>query len=374
MQLIRPAIVENVVKVLSCRTPLLGYHLYRCSCSAQKKIPHSCKSRFCTSCGKKATDNWIANALKTLPHVRYQHITFTLPDVFWDLFRMNRYLIGEIPRIAAHTVLKICKEGKKRKHYLPGIFLAIHSYGRDLKYNIHIHLSTTVGGFSIQNPQQYIQGSTIDHQVIKNMWKYQIIKLLRDYFKKGLLLPYPEIKQHFLNLTTFNKWIDPIYQKKWVVNLQKTQKDSKPTVEYLGKYLKKPPLAETRIIAYDGNSVTFRFLDHHTKTYQTKTMMVFDFIKALISHIPDKYFRMIRYFGFFANRVRTKYLQLLKPEYKAGSPIKISHVQLSLKTFGTNPLKCSCGKYFHFCRMIFALPLRDLIHRHNIKVARLHAT
>ena len=161
---LRGSIVENVVKLLSCRTPLLGYHLYSCPhCSFRKKIPHSCKSRFCPSCGKTGTDNWINKALKTLPNIRYQHITFTMPSEFWDLFRLNRDLINIIPKLAADTVLSICKKGKKRKHYLPGIFLAIHTFGRRANFNVHIHLSVSFGGFAInkknKTSNKFIHGS-----------------------------------------------------------------------------------------------------------------------------------------------------------------------------------------------------------------------
>ena len=297
-----------------------------------------------------------------------------MPSEFWNLFKTNRNLIGEIPRIAAHIVIDICQKGKNRKHYLPGIFLAIHSYGRDIKYNIHIHLSTTVGGFSSKNPKKYINGTTIDHKIIKNMWKYQITKLFRDNFKSENLTPYPQVKHHFNNLTSFNKWLDKHYQKTWNVFLQKTQNGAKITANYLGKYLKKPPLAETRIKSYDGESVSFIFLDHYSKTHQTKTMPVFDFIKAIISHIPDKYFRMIRYFGFLANRVRTHYLKLLNPKHQPGHRGQLSYIIRIMKAFHHNPLKCTCGAYFKLTQILFAINTNDLVHRHNLKAADFGST
>ncbi|MFH1759480.1 MAG: transposase zinc-binding domain-containing protein [bacterium] len=58
--LIRISIIINVLKLLVCRTSFLGYHIFSCEkCGKILKVPHSCKSRFCSSCGKKATDNWI---------------------------------------------------------------------------------------------------------------------------------------------------------------------------------------------------------------------------------------------------------------------------------------------------------------------------
>ena len=144
--LIRNDILTSVLKVLVCRTSLLGFGLYVCvKCGFTIKTPHSCKSRFCSSCGKKATDNWLKKAYETLPRTKWQHITFTMPDKLWDFFWVNRYLMGEVPRIAANII----KELAEKNGFLPGIFLAIHTFGRDLKRNYHIHLSTTVGGIRL---------------------------------------------------------------------------------------------------------------------------------------------------------------------------------------------------------------------------------
>ena len=50
---IREAVLSNVEKILKCRTGQLGFHAYRCpKCGEVKLVPHSCKSRFCSSCGK----------------------------------------------------------------------------------------------------------------------------------------------------------------------------------------------------------------------------------------------------------------------------------------------------------------------------------
>jgi len=44
---IRPVVFENVRKVLACRTPVLGCHVYQCEgCGHVQIVPHSCKSRF----------------------------------------------------------------------------------------------------------------------------------------------------------------------------------------------------------------------------------------------------------------------------------------------------------------------------------------
>lgn len=302
---LRFAIIRNVDKILSCKTEVLGFHLYVCPrCHHIIKVPHSCKSRFCSSCGKKAVDNWIANNLKILPKTTWQHITFTMPSELWNLFWLNRKLFNLIPALAANIIKSIAK----KKNATPGIFVVPHTFGRTLNKNVHLHLSTTTGGLSPQN--KWIKNIYFKHDILKEKWKYAIISLFRKQYKLGNI-KLPKKLGHIKNYTAFNSWLNFLYQKKWVVYLKKSSDNHRINVEYLGKYLKRPPIGETRIKKYDGNFVTFEFLDHHDNTKKTMSLPVLDFITRLISHIPDVNFKCIRYFGFLANRVRSKLLPLV---------------------------------------------------------------
>ena len=63
-------------------------------------------------------------------------------------------------------------------------------------------------------------------------------------------------------------------------------------------------LALSRLKHYDGNTVVFAYLNHTTQRHQTATFDAEAFIKRFVQHIPDKGFRMLRYYGFLAHRVR----------------------------------------------------------------------
>jgi hypothetical protein len=73
-------VFENVRKVLACRTPVLGCHVWECDdCGHVKLMPHSCKSRLCPTCGKHATDVWADRVLNALLDVPYHHLTGSCP-------------------------------------------------------------------------------------------------------------------------------------------------------------------------------------------------------------------------------------------------------------------------------------------------------
>lgn len=176
--LIRPDIIINVIKILSCGTAMMGYHLWMCpSCAWVKAVFHTCKSRFCSSCGKKATDNWIQTNLAILPKTRWQHITFTFPQELRALFWLNRELMNNLMPISADIMTK-----RANKYgVIPGIFLALHTFGRDLKRNLHIHLSITLSGLSLDETKwvNKLFFNKKDVADIKVMWRYEIVSLLR---------------------------------------------------------------------------------------------------------------------------------------------------------------------------------------------------
>ena len=85
-----------------------GYKKYKYSNDLYddiKIIPHTCKSKLCSSCGKKATVIRISKQKNILPNTKWQHITFTMPSELWDLFWLNRNLLNQITKLAADCIM-----------------------------------------------------------------------------------------------------------------------------------------------------------------------------------------------------------------------------------------------------------------------------
>jgi len=354
---LRNAIVVNVTKMLACRTTFLGHTEAECpSCHNTIKIPHSCKSRFCSTCGKKATDLWIEKANETLPDTKWQHITFTMPAMLNDLFWLNRKLMGDAPSITADIILELAK----KKRYIPGIFSAIHTFGRDIKRNYHIHLSTTVGGLTLDH-KKWVDNAYFHHDTLKKMWKYRLLRLLKNQFiKGGLTLP---TQLHTIKtINEFNKWLTPFYKQQWVVHLGEQSKNKKKNIDYLGKYLKRPPIGENRIKSYNGETVELEYLDHYTDQKTTMTTTVMEFIGRIVTHIHDKHFRIIRYYGFLANRIRGKLLPVVNElivKIKLEKSTKITWRLLIKESFGEDPMICKkCGTTMIFKKNVLPL-VRD---------------
>src|ERR1035438_3278335 len=66
----RMAVRKNFAKVGDCGTPALGCEVYS-SGTEEKRCYHRCKSRFCASCGYRATLLWLEYQEAVLPDIPY---------------------------------------------------------------------------------------------------------------------------------------------------------------------------------------------------------------------------------------------------------------------------------------------------------------
>ena len=110
--------------MLSCGLHVRGCACYVCSntnCSHVKLVLFTCKSRFCSSCGKKATAAWIQRQIEILPKTEWQHINFTMPKTISRLFKLNRELLNQLSRLSAESIKAIAAF----KQLIPGIFTSL---------------------------------------------------------------------------------------------------------------------------------------------------------------------------------------------------------------------------------------------------------
>ncbi|MGF7483538.1 transposase zinc-binding domain-containing protein [Providencia sp. SP181] len=128
----------------------MGIRRYCCTspvCSHTKYFCQSCKSKGCNACSVKATEQWIAPQQHILPDCEWLHITFTMPDKLWSAFTNNWPILNQLFACAANTLLKWAK----KLSIEIGLFVTLHTYGRQLNSHPHIHLSVTCEGLCLKH-------------------------------------------------------------------------------------------------------------------------------------------------------------------------------------------------------------------------------
>ena len=111
--------------------------------------------------------------------------------------------------------------------------------------------------------------------------------------------------------------------------------------------LQDPVIATSRIDSYDGDTVPFHYNRHEDNKYIVETLPAIDFIKRLIRHIPEKYFKMIRYGGLYARRRKTDeklYRAISKSKHRICRSFNQWRTAI-LSSFGYDPLECPNCKH-----------------------------
>ena len=156
-------IKASINKFLICRDIKAGFST---ECGHYHTIPITCKSRLCPSCGFKYSATWTQKMINDILNIPHRHILFTIPEELRAFFSYDRTLLSKLAK-AVNEVMKyqfhnmhkkIARKFKVPKsspnyftnsdivHY--GLITVIHTFGRDLKWNPHIHALVSLGGFT----------------------------------------------------------------------------------------------------------------------------------------------------------------------------------------------------------------------------------
>ena len=99
---------KTVEKMMGCRNLQCGYARYVClECHEEPIVPFSCKSRFCPSCGKVRTDEWVNRISKELLDVPHLHLTLTIAKEMRPYFDRDRSLLKLLLTTAADAVRQV---------------------------------------------------------------------------------------------------------------------------------------------------------------------------------------------------------------------------------------------------------------------------
>jgi len=329
------SIVESVEKMLSCKDPSNGYAEYICmKCGTKERVPFTCKSRFCTSCGKKYVDEWVDKTVDEIIDVAHRHIVFTIPEGLRDIIFKDRSLIKVLMDCASKSALEVLQS--KSSDAVPGILAVVHTFGRDLKFHPHVHILMTEGGLTSKEKWEDIP--FLPYNLLRKKWQYHLLT---------------EIKKRLPRSKDNDILIDNLFkdnEKGFYVNGASKMTSSRYASRYIGRYVARPALAEYRITRYNGKEVTFWYESHETGKRVYTTLSAKEFIMRLIDHIPLKGFKMVRHYGLYARRTKNIAIEILKKckKFIQSSFAFITGVSNPLnwrerlrRSFGSDPLICS---------------------------------
>ena len=111
----------------------------------------------------------------------------------------------------------------------------------------------------------------------------------------------------------WHAFVDALFETDWVVYAKPAFGGAPPVLRYLGRYTHRVAISNHRLIAFDGERVTFRWKDYaHDDQRRTMTLTAMEFLRRFVQHVLPRGFVRIRQFGYLANACRTARLALAR--------------------------------------------------------------
>jgi hypothetical protein len=309
------------LKVMSaierCRTAALGGHVARCEkCDHVHIAYNSCRNRHCPKCQGAAAKEWLAEREAELLPVPYYHVVFTLPAPIADIAYQNKATIYTILfKATAETLLTIAADPKHLAARI-GLTAVLHTWGSALTHHPHVHCIVPGGGLSLDG-ERWIScrpGFFLPVRVLSRLFRRLFLEQFAAAHAAGRLHFFGD-HARLTDRHAFAAYLAPLRKIEWIVYAKRPFAGPAAVLAYLSRYTHRVAIANSRLIAFDDNGVTFRWKDYRSKGRERQKVMTLssdEFIRRFLIHVLPSGFHRIRHYGLFANGGRAENLARLR--------------------------------------------------------------
>jgi hypothetical protein len=296
-----------------CRTAALGGHVERCEDCAHLRVSYnSCRNRHCPKCQAVAAKEWLADRQAELLPVPYFHVVFTLPGPIADIAYQNKAVVYDLLlKTAAETLITIAADPKHLGARI-GLTAVLHTWGSTLTHHPHAHIIVPGGGLS-PDGQRWIACRP----------RFLLaVPVLSRLFLQGLTAAYQAGRLQFFadqadlaEPARFKAYVAALRKIEWVVYAKPPFGGPGAVLTYLSRYTHRIAIANSRLVAFDGERVTFKWKDYRAKgdaRYKLMTLNADEFIRRFLIHVLPGGFHRIRHYGLFANANRAGNIALAR--------------------------------------------------------------
>jgi hypothetical protein len=303
----------------------LGGHIERCEDCAHLRISYnSCRNRHCPKCQAAAAKEWLADRQAELLPVPYFHVVFTLPGPIADIAYQNKAVVYDLLlKTAAETLITIAADPKHLGARI-GLTAVLHTWGSALSHHPHAHIIVPGGGLS-PDGQHWItcrRGFFLSVRVLSRLFRRLFLERLTAVYEAGRLLFFAD-QAALAEPAVFKARLAALRKVKWVVYTKRPFGGPEAVLAYLSRYTHRIAIANSRLVAFDGERVTFKWKDYRAKLdarYKLMTLDADEFIRRFLIHVLPDGFHRIRHYGLFANANRAANIALARQLLGAPDP------------------------------------------------------
>jgi Putative transposase/Transposase zinc-binding domain len=270
--------------IQACRTATFGGHIDRCDhCGREVYVYHSCGNRSCPKCHREQTERWIDKQRARLLPCRYYLLTFTLPEPLRPLaLAHQREIYGFLMRAAAAALQKLARDPRYVGARL-GCMAVLHTWTRAMQYHPHVHMLVTAGGLSADGSEwrePKHAAFLVPVEALSVIFRAKMCAALKRAGWLGQVPP-------------------AIWKKKWVVHCQPAGRGQK-VLEYLGRYVFRVAITNSRLERINQSHVTFRYRDNRSQEMRHVTVTGVEFIRRFLLHVLPRGCKKVRYYGIWS--------------------------------------------------------------------------
>jgi hypothetical protein len=289
----------------SCRTAALGGHVVRCEDCAYSTIAYnSCRNRHCPKCQGAAAKEWLAEREAELLPVPYYHVVFTLPGSIADIAYQNKAVLYDLLfKVSAETMLTIAADPKHLGARI-GITSVLHTWGSAITHHPHVHMIVPGGGISLDD-KRWVScrpGFLLPVRVLSRLFRRLFLQKLVAAHQGGRLCFFGD-NIYLADAQSFAVFLAPLRKVEWVVYAKRPFGGPEAVLAYLSRYTHRVAIANSRLIAVDKASITFKWKDYRIKGRDRSKQMTLatdEFIRRFLIHVLPKGLHRIRHYGLFA--------------------------------------------------------------------------
>jgi hypothetical protein len=291
--------------IMQCRTAVLGGHVQACPDGHMARIWYnSCRHRACPQCAYLQTERWLACQQARLLACDHYHVIFTLPHDLTPLWLANVPVMSTLLLQAVRDTLFDLLADTKYLGAQPGILAALHTWSQTLVLHPHVHCLVTGGGLTPAGQWVAVRhGFLLPARVVMAVFRGKMVDAIRRTLVRGeFALPESMGPQQVRNL--LNRLGHP-RKTKWNVRIMERYCHGAGVVTYLARYLRGGPIKNARLVAWDGERVTFSYRPRSEETDggkpapQRMTLPVADFLQRWLLHVPAPQSRVVRCYGLY---------------------------------------------------------------------------
>ncbi len=294
-----------------CRTAALGGHVTRCEgCDRAEISYNSCRNRHCPKCQAAAAYDWLEARRAELLPVPYYHVVFTLPAPIAAIAYTNKAAIYDaLFKAASEALIKIAADPKHLGAKI-GVTMVLHTWGSALTHHPHVHCIVPGGGIALDGSRWIAcrSGFFLPVRVLSRLFRRLMIERLRALHAAGALHFFGD-HADLSDAAAFNAFLKPCAKTEWVVYAKRPFAGPEQVLSYLARYTHRVAIGNARLVAFDGQRVTFKVKDYRkdgAARYGVMTLAASEFIRRFLLHVVPDGFHRIRHYGLLANGHRAE--------------------------------------------------------------------